>query len=280
MRKEGGILSSSNGSPCGFIEPINCVGETTLKNSFSDFVKILIIGDCSVGKSSLLKRKNFVKSSNAEKYFSVVAVPKGENGMEGKREVLLEVWDLNKCYDSEKHRNYQCSPYKCVGVVLVCFDVNNVESWRNVTKWFSDIEKFSNIGTVRVIVGCKADYKASLPINMFQLFKEKKNFLMKLSLCKESMLCKPEIHRTLSAYLSISHILKLRLVCKWLYNATLNAIQQNYYIPDNSTVPESEVLLFSEKMNSRVFYTSAKKNYGIDDLFLQIITQLLQDQQV
>jgi len=205
----------------------------------------------------------------------VLAVPKNAGDFKGDlREILLEIWDIDLCR-VESYRNYQCKPFRNVNAVLVCFDVNSMETWCSVKRWVNDIDRFT-ADSMRILVGCKADYKAYS--NLFNKTEKKKCYKPKLLTKQDSLLCTHEIFNIISPYFSLKDLLKLHCVCKWLHNATLQVIKSND-IEDKSQVKEEDVMAFAQSINAHVFYTSAKYQYGINELFLSVLSSIIEKEQ-
>ena len=52
---------------------------------------------------------------------------------------------------------YRSLLYRAAHAVLVCFDLTDIKSWRNVKQWLQDIDRYGRENNTVLIVGCKAD---------------------------------------------------------------------------------------------------------------------------
>ena len=64
-------------------------------------------------------------------------------------------WDMPP--QRETFRSTIRGLYRRAHIVLVCFDLTDFESWRNVKQWLQEIDRYSRANVTVLIVGCKAD---------------------------------------------------------------------------------------------------------------------------
>jgi small GTP-binding protein len=121
------------------------------------FVKLLMLGDSNVGKSSLIKRL-FDHQMNPDIIptigldFREKKFPRGE-GDEHKT-VRLQVWDTA---GQEKFHTLTQSYYRsCQGIILV-YDLTNKESFANVRYWAEQLHLHAPVDVKTYVVGNKAD---------------------------------------------------------------------------------------------------------------------------
>ncbi len=116
--------------------------------------KLVVMGDISVGKSSLLTRyiKNtfdqFNESTIGAAFFTKII--EGESG----EKVNLEIWDTagQERYDSLLPMYYRGS-----NVIILVFDVNNPNTFENLKKRWLPIVNESSMKTLFFVVGNKTD---------------------------------------------------------------------------------------------------------------------------
>jgi len=154
--------------------------------------------------------------------------------------------------------------------ILICFDVTNRQNFSNLTKWIVEIERYKEEDCLVIVVGCKADYLASPPPNSFNPFVPTKSIQQKLYhnlpiWYQDSIICSSDFISHLSPLLTHTHIMKLRLVCKWLYNITLDSLNINI-IENKSQVTKEEVKNFCDAKGLDVVYTSSKYGVGVDEM--------------
>ena len=135
--------------------------EDATATSYDHLVKILLVGDSGVGKSSLLMRFT-------EDAFEEVSPTVGVDfklkmmDVDGKR-LKLTVWDTA---GQERFRTLTSSYYRGAHGVIFVYDIANAESFANVEEvWRKEVEMYSTISNgVKMIVGNKVDKESSREI--------------------------------------------------------------------------------------------------------------------
>jgi Ras-related protein Rab-8A len=118
-----------------------------------NIVKLLVLGDASVGKTSLLLRymtSNYisdVKETIGVEYKSKVINVKGED-------ILLQVWDTA---GQERYKTIARSYYRKASGVIIAFDITNKTSLDNVITWTQNILSEVDQRTCLVIAATKCD---------------------------------------------------------------------------------------------------------------------------
>jgi Ras-related protein Rab-18 len=118
--------------------------------------KVLVIGDASVGKSSMLLR--FTDDSFDDHIQSTIGVDfKVKHiDMSGKR-VKLTIWDTA---GQERFRTLTSSYYRGAHGVVLVYDVTRTDSFENLEQWLKEVQLYSpNNGesVVKLLVGNKID---------------------------------------------------------------------------------------------------------------------------
>ena len=72
----------------------------------------------------------------------------------GGKRVKLSIWDTA---GQERFRTITSSYYKGAHGIMVVFDVNDSESFNNVSEWITEIQKHTNGRAERLLVGNKSD---------------------------------------------------------------------------------------------------------------------------
>jgi len=118
-------------------------------------VKLLLVGDEGVGKTSLMTRWT------ADEFNSCVASTIGIDFaikiMEvDEQRVKLQIWDTA---GQERFRTITQAYYRGAMGICICFDLTDDKSFRNVRYWMQNVERHSNNATHKVLVGTKSDLK-------------------------------------------------------------------------------------------------------------------------
>ena len=115
--------------------------------------KLLLIGNSSVGKSSLLFR--FVENVWDDSFVPTIGVDFKLKTMEvnGKK-VKLQIWDTA---GQERFKNITASYYRGGNGVLVVYDITDRDSFENLNSWLIEIEKNANKNVYKLLIGNKCD---------------------------------------------------------------------------------------------------------------------------
>ena len=123
-----------------------------MAREYDHLFKLLIIGDTSVGKSSILLR--FADNLFSGTYITTIGVDFKIRTMEMNGEkIKLQIWDTA---GQERFRTITATYYRGTHGVIIVYDVTNADSFNNVKRWISEIE--NNCDYVdKVLVGNKDD---------------------------------------------------------------------------------------------------------------------------
>jgi len=91
-----------------------------------------------------------------------------------------------------------------------------------------------------------------------------------------SSFCRMDFFTNLLPFLTMSHLLQLRLVCKWLYNNTVLSFCEKWNINFATYEDESKVC---GKYSLQRFDTSAKTDDCVEELFSLLVDGICHSQQ-
>ena len=118
------------------------------------YLKILIIGDSNVGKTSLFL--NYCENDFPESYLATIGVEYKikkikKNGLI----VQLQIWDTA---GQERFKSITKSFYHGANGILFVYDITNRKSFLNIKEWLKDVEN-KNTNFKKILVGNKIDLK-------------------------------------------------------------------------------------------------------------------------
>jgi len=119
-----------------------------------DYLFILVlIGDSGVGKSCLLLR--FADDKWTDSYISTIGVDFKIRTIEldGKT-IKLQIWDTA---GQERFRTISSTYYRGAHGIIVVYDVTNLDSFNNVKRWLTEIDKYARENVNKLLVGNKSD---------------------------------------------------------------------------------------------------------------------------
>ena len=116
-------------------------------------IKLGLIGDFGIGKSSLLSRYSDDIYPSSSSYtlgvdFKIKRIYKDGNL------IKLQLWDTS---GQERFRTITSSYYKNIDGIIVMYDVTNSESFHNVQLWLQEVSLFAPDGCIKILVGNKCD---------------------------------------------------------------------------------------------------------------------------
>ncbi|GBE85614.1 GTP-binding protein [Sparassis crispa] len=122
-------------------------------------VKLLLIGNSSVGKSSLLLRFSDEQWLPEDEASATIGVDFRVHKMEIKgKKVKLSIWDTA---GQERFRTITSSYYRGAQGIILVYDVANRESFDALPRWYSELETYVSPAVVKIIVGNKVDKEFS-----------------------------------------------------------------------------------------------------------------------
>jgi Ras-related protein Rab-18 len=122
-------------------------------------VKLLLIGDSLVGKSSLLLRLSDKQWLREDEMTATLGVDFRVHKMEVKgRKVKMSIWDTA---GQERFRTVTKSYYRGAKGIIIVYDVSNRKSFEALPGWLEELEKYVPPEVVKIVVGNKLDMEYS-----------------------------------------------------------------------------------------------------------------------
>ncbi|CAM9652431.1 unnamed protein product [Heterosigma akashiwo] len=129
------------------------------KRDYDHLFKLVLIGDSGVGKSCLLLR--FADDAFTESYISTIGVDfRFKTVKIDKKTVKLQIWDTA---GQERFRTITSAYYRGADGIIMVYDVMNKESFEHVSAWLSEVNRYANEGTCKLLVGNKSDRAEEAP---------------------------------------------------------------------------------------------------------------------
>lgn len=123
------------------------------KSHHDYLVKLLIIGDSSVGKSCLLLR--FCDDSFTPSFITTVGIDFKIRTIELDGEkVKLQIWDTA---GQERFRTITTAYYRGAMGIIFAYDVTKKESFEHMEQWMKEVLKLAASDVDKMLVGCKCD---------------------------------------------------------------------------------------------------------------------------
>ncbi|KAL7713053.1 Ras-related protein Rab-1 [Entamoeba marina] len=116
-------------------------------------IKLLLIGESGVGKSSLLLR--FSEDTFNPVYITTVGIDFRVKNIElDGSKMKLQIWDTA---GQERFRTIVSSYYRGVMGIVLVYDITNRESFNNIEYWMRNIEANADQNVNKILIGNKCD---------------------------------------------------------------------------------------------------------------------------
>jgi small GTP-binding protein len=129
-------------------------GASAQKQSLSSyFVKILLLGDTGVGKSSLMFR--FSEGEFKSGLIGTAGVDYKMKNIElGGKSIKIQIWDTA---GQERYRTLTKAYYRGAAGIILVYDVTDPVSFNNVQYWLKKIKKHGDENVEIILMGNKID---------------------------------------------------------------------------------------------------------------------------
>jgi Ras-related protein Rab-8A len=124
-----------------------------LSTDYDVLAKAIVIGDSSVGKSSLLYR--YTEQDWNPHYIATIGVDFKVMTFERQGKIIkLQLWDTA---GQDRFRTIVHTYYRGAHAVMLVFAIDDRDSFENLQEWLGDVHRFGSQGVPVVLVGNKAD---------------------------------------------------------------------------------------------------------------------------
>jgi len=124
-----------------------------MSTKYDHLLKILLIGDSGIGKSTFLQR--YTDDTFSENYILTIGVDfKIKEQSYATKKYKLQIWDTA---GQERFRTIASSYYRGAHCILIMFDLTDIASFNNVKMWLGEVTKHANENSMKILIGTKAD---------------------------------------------------------------------------------------------------------------------------
>jgi Ras-related protein Rab-1A len=135
--------------------------ELPFSTDYDFLFKILLIGDSSVGKSSLLHR--FADHSFSDNYISTIGVDfKIRTVNIDGDQIKLQMWDTA---GQERFRAITSSYYRGAHGIFLVYDITDARSFSNCSAWVHEIRRYAADNVLIFLLGAKIDLNKSRTVD-------------------------------------------------------------------------------------------------------------------
>lgn len=118
-------------------------------------MKVVLIGDSSVGKSALVSR--FTKNQVPQNSMATVGISFCRQMLidpETNEKYTIQIWDTA---GQEKFQSVTTHHYRAADGALLCYDVTSEASFRSMDRWLQELYDNTDPSVVVMVVGTKVD---------------------------------------------------------------------------------------------------------------------------
>jgi small GTP-binding protein len=125
-------------------------------------IKIFLIGDNDVGKSSILKQ--FIDNKFDDITYCIIGIDFRSISIEIENQpVKLIIWDPA---GQARFRDITRLYYKNTNIVIFVYSITDRKSFNNIIEWLEDIEKYTPSNVYKVLIGNKIDLESKRKVSL------------------------------------------------------------------------------------------------------------------
>ena len=122
-------------------------------DNFDEKIKIMIIGESKIGKTSLISR--YCNNEFYGAYLSTIGIDfQIKNIMLNNKKIRLQIWDTA---GEERYRNIAKNYFQSSDGFIVVYDISNSESFDKLDNWIEQIKNNSQEKSKMILFGNKSD---------------------------------------------------------------------------------------------------------------------------
>jgi len=133
---------------------MNATINNSLSNKPKHIFKVVVLGNISVGKTSIIQRvlgNDFLpKEATVGVEFAEIEI----NDLDPNSTISIQIWDTS---GAERYRAVTTSHIRNADAALVVYDISDRESFSSLSYWIDTIRKYNNENIIIYLVGNKND---------------------------------------------------------------------------------------------------------------------------
>jgi small GTP-binding protein len=131
--------------------------------------KFLVVGDHSVGKTSLLTR--YVDNSHYDPRNTITTDFKLKKFSHQEHPLKIILWDSGTNSNGFKVKKFDSMLYRGTHAILLCFDLTNNQSFQNLNFWLKEISNHAPREVKIFLFGLKSDLNSEIMVNDEEIMK-------------------------------------------------------------------------------------------------------------
>ncbi len=125
------------------------------KNNDTYLIKVLLLGDNDVGKTSIIKQ--FIEHEYLELSPCIIGIDFRAKKIQIENNIIkMLIFDI---VAQERFRNITRIYYKNTYAIIFVYSIKDRKSFNNIKIWMEDIEKYAPPNIIKILVGNKSDVK-------------------------------------------------------------------------------------------------------------------------
>lgn len=138
------------------------MSQTTIKTPKTLHLKLVLLGDASVGKSCLVVRFSKDEFHEYQEPTIGAAFMTQSVNVDEDYTVKFEIWDTA---GQERYRSLAPMYYRGAAAAIVVYDITNAETFQGAKSWVSELQNINNNDIVVALVGNKYDLESSRTVD-------------------------------------------------------------------------------------------------------------------
>jgi Ras-related protein Rab-1A len=127
--------------------------DINMEQEYDYLFKVLLIGDSSVGKTSVLLR--YVDDTFNPEFQTTIGVDFKISTFQLNGKVIkLQLWDTA---GQDRFKNIVASYYRGAHGIMLTFDITNLTSFQNITRWYDEAQNYLQKSVPKLLIGNKSD---------------------------------------------------------------------------------------------------------------------------